>query len=216
MLKKSFLLLSILLISGFGMSSAFAHTTIYIDQYEIEAGWGDEPPVVNLPNKIVIEVAESGEKEGLRIGVNSAFKSMTATLVAGGATKELDINSDPRPGHYYAKILPTKTGSMSVKLVGELNGLPIDVVIPIEDVESQSVIAFPPVSGSSSAGEISAVKNALSSLQKDVSNIKSNVGEVSFTAGGVDIQNAYNFGVFGLSLGAAGVILAVIAMLRRK
>ncbi|MDC0063616.1 hypothetical protein OAJ67_01305 [Candidatus Nitrosopelagicus sp.] len=215
-MKKSFLLLSILLISGFGMSSAFAHTTIYIDQYEIEAGWGDEPPVVNLPNKIVIEVAESGEKEGLRIGVNSAFKSMTATLVAGGATKELDINSDPRPGHYYAKILPTKTGSMSVKLVGELNGLPIDVVIPIEDVESQSVIAFPPVSGSSSAGEISAVKNALSSLQKDVSNIKSNVGEVSLTAGGVDIQNAYNFGVFGLSLGAAGVILAVIAMLRRK
>ena len=198
------------------MSSAFAHTTIYIDQYEIEAGWGDEPPVVNLPNKIVIEVAESGEKEGLRIGVNSAFKSMTATLVAGGATKELDINSDPRPGHYYAKILPTKTGSMSVKLVGELNGLPIDVVIPIEDVESQSVIAFPPVSGSSSAGEISAVKNALSSLQKDVSNIKSNVGEVSLTAGGVDIQNAYNFGVFGLSLGAAGGILAVIAMLRRK
>ena len=198
------------------MSSAFAHTTIYIDQYEIEAGWGDEPPVVNLPNKIVIEVAESGEKEGLRIGVNSAFKSMTATLVAGGATKELDINSDPRPGHYYAKILPTKTGSMSVKLVGELNGLPIDVVIPIEDVESQSVIAFPPVSGSSSAGEISAVKNALSSLQKDVSNLKSNVGEVSLTAGGIDIQNAYNFGVFGLCLGAAGVILAVIAMIRRK
>ena len=216
MLKKYFLFLSVLLISGFGMSSAYGHTTIYLEQYEIEAGWGDEPPVVNLPNKIVIEVAESGEKEGLRIGVNSAFKSMTATLMAGGATKELDINSDPRPGHYYAKIFPTKTGSMSVKLVGELNGLPVDVVIPIEDVESQSIIAFPPVSGSSSAGEISAVKNALSSLQKDVSNIKSNVGDVSLTAGGVDIQNAYNFGVFGLSLGAAGVILAIIAMLRRK
>ena len=198
------------------MSSAYGHTTIYLEQYEIEAGWGDEPPVVNLPNKIVIEVAESGEKEGLRIGVNSAFKSMTATLMAGGATKELDINSDPRPGHYYAKIFPTKTGSMSVKLVGELNGLPVDVVIPIKDVESQSIIAFPPVSGSSSAGEIGAVKNALSSLQKDVSNIKSNVGDVSLTAGGVDIQNAYNFAVFGLSLGAAGVILAIIAMLRRK
>jgi len=198
------------------MSSAFAHTTIHIEQYEIEAGWGEEPPVVNLPNKIVIEVAESGEREGLRTGVNSAFKSMTTTLISGGATKTLDINSDPRPGHYYAKILPTKTGSMSVKLVGELNGLAVDVVIPIEDVESQSVIAFPPVSGSSSAGEIGAVKNALSSLQKDVSNLKSNVGEVSLTAGGIDIQNAYNFGVFGLCLGAAGVILAVIAMIRRK
>ena len=213
---KYFLLLSVLLVSGFVMSSAYAHTTIYIDKYEIEAGWGDEPPIVGLYNKIVVEVAESGEKEGLRTGVTSAFKSMTATLISGGAAKELAINSDPRPGHYYAKILPTKTGSISVKLVGELNGLPIDVVIPIEDVESQSLVEFPPTSGSSSAGEIGALKNALSSLQKDVSNIKSNVGDVSLTAGGIDIENAYNFGVFGLSLGAAAVILAIIAMLRRK
>ena len=215
-MKKSFLLLSVILLSGFGMSSANAHTTVYVDQYEIEAGWGEEPPVVNLPNKVVVEVAISGEKEGLRTGVTNAFKTMTATLISGGAEKTLDINSDPRPGHYYSKILPTKTGSMSLKIQGELNGLPIDVVIPIEDIESQSIIAFPPVSGSSSAGEIGAVKNALSSLQKDVSNLKSNVGEVSLTAGGIDIQNAYNFGVFGLCLGAAGVILAVIAMIRRK
>ena len=198
------------------MSSAYAHTTIHVDKYEIEAGWGDEPPVVGLPNTIVVEVAESGEKEGLRTGVTSAFKSMTATLISGGATKVLDINSDPRPGHYYAKILPTKIGSISVKLVGELNGLPIDVIIPIEDVESQSLIEFPPTSGSSSAGEIGALKNALSSLQKDISNIKSNVGDVNLSAGGADIENAYNFGVFGLSLGAAAVILAIIAMLRRK
>ena len=215
-LKKYFLLLSVLLVSGFVMSAAYAHTTIHIDKYEIEAGWGEEPPVVGLDNTIVVEVAESGEKEGLRTGVTSAFKSMTATLISGGATKVLDINSDPRPGHYYAKILPTKIGSISVKLVGELNGLPIDVIIPIEDVESQSLIEFPPTSGSSSAGEIGALKNALSSLQKDVSNIKSNVGDVSLSAGGIDIENAYNFGVFGLSLGAAGVILAIIAMLRRK
>ena len=198
------------------MSAAYAHTTIHIDKYEIEAGWGEEPPVVGLANTIVVEVAESGEKEGLRTGVTSAFKSMTATLISGGATKVLDINSDPRPGHYYAKILPTKIGSISVKLVGELNGFPIDVITPIEDVESQSLIEFPPTSGSSSAGEIGALKNALSSLQKDVSNIKSNVGDVNLNAGGADIENAYNFGVFGLSLGAAAVILAIIAMLRRK
>ena len=216
LLKKYFFLLSVLLVSGFVMSSAYAHTTIHVDKYEIEAGWGDEPPVVGLSNTIVVEVAESGEKEGLRTGVTSAFKSMTATLISGGATKVLDINSDPRPGHYYAKILPTKTGSISVELVGELNGLSIDVIIPIEDVESQSLIEFPPTSGSSSAGEIGALKNALSSLQKDISNIKSNVGDVNLSAGGVDIENAYNFAVFGLSLGAAAVILAIIAMLRRK
>ena len=214
--NKSIILLSVLIVSGFGFQSAFAHTTIYIEQYEIEAGWGEEPPVVGLPNKVVIEVAESGAKEGLRTGITNAFKTMSATLISGGAEKELDINSDPRPGHYYAKILPTKTGSMSVKLVGEFNGVQVDVVIPIEDIESQSLIEFPLTSGSSSAGEIGAVKNALSSLQKDVSNLKSNVGDVSLTAGGVDIQNAYNFGVFGLCLGAAGVIIAIVAMIRRK
>ena len=53
------------------MSSAYAHTTIYLEQYEIEAGWGEEPPVVNLPNKVVIEVAEFLEKKkDLRIGSN--------------------------------------------------------------------------------------------------------------------------------------------------
>ena len=46
LLKRYFLLLSVLLVSGFVMSSAYAHTTIYIDKYEIEAGWGDEPPFV--------------------------------------------------------------------------------------------------------------------------------------------------------------------------
>ena len=216
LLKKYFLLLSILLVSGFVMSSAYAHTTIHVDKYEIEVGWGNEPPVVGLLNTITLEIHESGDKEGVRTSVINAFKNMQATIISGGATKILDINSDPRPGIYYAKIIPTKTGSMSVEIVGTLNEVEIDNVIPIEDVESTSVLDFPPTSGSSSAGEVGALKNALSSLQKDVSNIKSNVGDVSLSAGGVDIENAYNFGVFGLSLGAAAVILAIIAMLRRK
>ena len=198
------------------MSSAYAHTTIYIDKYEIEAGWGDEPPVVGLPNKITIDVAESGEVKGAKMGVTNAFKNLQATVMSGGASKLLDIGPEQQLGKYSAKILPTKTGSISVQIVGTVNGVEVDVVIPIEDVESQSIIEFPPTSGSSSAGEISALKNALSSLQKDVSNIKSNVGDVSLSAGGIDIENAYNFAVFGLSLGAAGVILAIIAMLRRK
>jgi len=32
----------------------------------------------------------------------------------------------------------------------------------------------------------------------------------------LDTETAYNFGVFGLSLGAASVILAIIAMIKRK
>ena len=184
--------------------------------YEIEVGWQDEPPVVGILNAITIDIREPGDVDGASMGITNAFRNLEATVVYGGASKVLDINTDPRPGHYYAKIIPTKTGSLEVKLVGEINGIEINEVIPIEDVESTSVLDFPATSGSSSGQEVTAIKNALTSLQKDISSIKSQVGGIDTSSGNFDAETAYNFGVFGISLGAAGVILAIIAMLKRK
>ena len=204
-----------LIVLGFGFSSVYAHTTIEVGPYEIEVGWQDEPPVVGILNAITIEIREPGDVEGVSMGITSAFKNLQASVVSGGASKVLDINSDPRPGHYYAKIIPTKTGSLELKLEGEINGVKINDVIPIEDVESTSVLDFPATSGSSGQ-EVSALKNAVTSLQKDVSSIKSQVGGIDTNSGNFNAETAYNFGVFGMSLGAAGVILAIIAMVKRK
>jgi len=201
---------------GFGFSFAYAHTTIQVDPYEIEVGWQDEPPVVGILNAITIDIREPGDVEGVSTGITNGFKKLEASVVSGGASKILDINTDPRPGHYYAKIIPTKTGSLQIELKGEINGVEIDVVIPIEDVESTSVLDFPPTSSSSSGQEVTALKNAVTSLQKDVSSIKSQVGGIDTSSGNFDAETAYNFGVFGISLGAAGIILAIIAMVKRK
>ena len=205
-----------LVVLGFGFSFAYAHTTIQVDPYEIEVGWQDEPPVVGILNAITIDIREPGNVEGVSTGVTNGFKKLEASVVSGGASKVLDINTDPRPGHYYAKIIPTKTGSLQVELKGEINGVEIDTIIPIEDVESTSVLDFPPTSSSSSGQEVTALKNAVTSLQKDVSSIKSQVGGINTNSGNFDAEAAYNFGVFGMSLGAAGVILAIIAMVKRK
>jgi len=167
-------------------------------------------------NAITIEIREPGDVEGVSMGITSAFKNLQVSVVSGGASKVLDINSDPRPGHYYAKIIPTKIGSLELKLEGEINGVKINDVIPIEDVESTSVLDFPITSGSSSGQEVVALKNAVTSLQKDISSIKSQVGGIDTSSGNFDAEAAYNFGVFGMSLGAAGVILAIIAMVKRK
>ena len=202
--------------SNVPFASAYAHTTIEVGPYEIEAGWQDEPPIVGILNAITIDVREPGDVEGTSMGISNAFRNLEATVVYGGASKVLDINTDPRPGHYYAKIIPTKTGSLEVKLVGEINGIEINKVIPIEDVESTSVLDFPATSGSSSGQEVTALKNAVTSMQKDVSLIKSQVGGIDTSSGNFDAETAYNFGVFGISLGAAGVILAIIAMIKRK
>ena len=200
--KYAFFAIMGLVVLGFGFTFAYAHTTIQIDPYEIEIGWQDEPPVVGILNAITIDIREPGDVEGVSTGVINAFKKLDASVVSGGASKVLDINTDPRPGHYYAKIIPTKTGSLEVKLTGEINGVQINTIIPIEDVESTSVLDFPPTSTSSS----------VTSLQKDISSIKAQ----GSTSTGSDEGAAYNFAVFGISLGAAGVILAIIAMVKRK
>jgi len=210
--KYAFFAIVGLVVLGFGFTFAYAHTTIQIDPYEIEVGWQDEPPVVGILNAITIDIREPGDVEGVSTGVINAFKKLDASVVSGGASKVLDINTDPRPGHYYAKIIPTKTGSLEVKLVGEINGVQINTIIPIEDVESTSVLDFPPTSTSSSGQEVTALKNAVTSLQQDISSIKAQ----GSTSTGSDEGIAYNFAVFGISLGAAGVILAIIAMVKRK
>ena len=208
-------ILFILIIGGLGYSTAFAHTTVHVEQYEIEVGWEIEPPVVGFRNAIVYEISES-PSEGVKTGIISAFKNLESTIRMGGAEKELTIDSDPRPGHYFSKIIPTKTGSLSIILKGDIDGVPIDVDIPIEDVETTAILDFPQSSGSSSGQEVAALKNAMSSLQQDVTEIKSKIGGIDSSSGEINSEAAYNFGVFGLSLGAAGVILAIIAMLKRK
>ncbi|MHA7648177.1 hypothetical protein [Nitrosopumilus sp. S4] len=189
---------------------SFAHTTVEVDKYHIEVGWGLEPPVVGIRNDIVFKITEAGDTEGSRKGVTSAFKNLEATVVFGGVTKIIDVSGDPRPGYYFSPIIPTKTGTYFMDLKGEIAGIPIDVEIPIEDVESKSVLNFPPQS-SESSGDIAALKNAISGIQKDVTQLKS--GEMTVTSDG---GAAYDFAIFGLSIAAAAIILAIIALVKRK
>ena len=208
-------ILVILLIGSLGYSSVYAHTTVHVEQYEIEVGWDVEPPVVGFRNVLVYEISES-PSEGLKTGVINAFKNLEATIKFGGVTKTLDINSDPRPGHYFSKIIPTRTGSFVVELQGDIDGVSVDIELHPEAVENTAVLDFPQSSGSSSDQEVTALKNAMSSLQQDITDIKSKISGIDSSSGEINTETAYNFGVFGLTLGAAGVILAIIAMLKRK
>ena len=190
---------------------SFAHTTVHVEQYEIEVGWGIEPPVVGIRNDLVLKITEPGETEGTKKGVTSVFRDVDATVLFGGATKKIDINSDPRPGYYFSSIIPTKTGTYMVELKGEINDVLIDIKIPVEDVEPTAILDFPPTSSEGTA-DIAALKNAISSLQQDVSNLKSGDTTISVSEGGA----AYDFAILGLSIAAASIILTIIALIKRK
>ena len=203
-------LLVLFLVLG-SLTPVSAHTTVKVDRISIDAGWGIEPPVVGIRNDFVFKVTEPGETEGSYKGITSAFKNLEATAMYGGAIKKIDINSDPKPGYYFSPVIPTKTGTITIDLKGEIDGIIVDVQIPIEDVESTAILDFPQRNMQTSDSEVSALKNALSSLQKDVTSMKSD-SSVSVSGSGTN----YDFAVFGMSLGAAGVILAVISMTRKQ
>jgi hypothetical protein len=209
--KIGFFGLAAILLSIGMIIPSFAHTTVHVEQYEIEAGWAIEPPVVGIRNDIMLKFIERGENEGTFTGVTSVFKSVDATVMFGGASKKIDVNSDPKPGYYFSPIIPTKTGTYLVELKGEIRGTPIDIKIPVEDVEPTAVLDFPP-SSSEGATDVAALKNAISSLQQDVSKLKSGETTVSSSNGG----EAYDFAIFGLSIAAAAIILAIIALIKRK
>ena len=82
------------------IAPSFAHTTVHVEQYEIEVGWGIEPPIVGIRNDLVFKITEPGDTEGTHKGVTSVFKNTDATVMFGGATKKIDINSDSRLGYY--------------------------------------------------------------------------------------------------------------------
>jgi len=127
-----------LLIIGFSFSFAYAHVTIEVGSYEVVVGWQDEPPIVGILNAITIDVREPGDVEGAYTGVTNAFRNLDATVISGGISKSLDIQAGKYPAEYYGEIIPTNIGQVEVKLVGEINGIEIDEIIRIEDVETGS------------------------------------------------------------------------------
>lgn len=191
------------------VSQAFAHTTVEVEPYKIEVGWGLEPPVVGIRNDFVFKITEPGDAPGQYKGVTNAFKNVESTALFGGLSKKIDINSDPKIGYYFSPVIPTKSGTYIVNLKGEINGVPIDVKIPVEDVESTAVLDFPQTSGSSSDQDVTALKNAISSLQREVSSMKDGTENIN---GGA----AYDFTIFGLSIATAAIILAIVALIKRK
>lgn len=189
--------------------TALAHTTVSVGPYDIEVGWGLEPPVVGIWNTFVFHVTESGAQEGVKTGVINAFKDMRATATFGGATKMLEVNSDVRPGYYFANVIPTRTGSFSVLLEGEISGTVVDVDVPIEDVESTALLDFPTLESTSNQ-DVDALKAAITSMQADIDRMEAE-GHSTGPAGGV----TYDMAIMGVSLAAAAVVLSVLALIRR-
>jgi hypothetical protein len=151
--KNHIIIISFILIFlfsvGFSMQLVYGHTEIKVGNYTIEAGWSNEPALINNLNEIVISVVENDSP------VRNAMKDLFISINYGGINKKLNfIPSEESAGLYLADIIPSKLGTYSLNLKGAVGTQSINNDIPIEEVEDAKKLTFPVSEGSTSLENI--------------------------------------------------------------
>jgi hypothetical protein len=172
--------------------NVLAHVSTEYGNITVQAGWDQEPPLVDEINDVVVGVTrESDLGNSTAIPVRNALADMNIMVKYGGMTKALDfVPSQEQEGWYEAKILPTRIGSYSLALNGTIQNQPISDEVQIEDVESTQKVSFPEVSSSSSSSDSSngatgtnllngQISNILNQITNDINNIRDDIGDIN-------------------------------------
>jgi hypothetical protein len=168
--------------------TAFAHERIEVGDYVFVLGWVDEPPLVGLRNAAFIEITLKSDGSP----VTGAEASLAAAVAYGGQSRDLVFRPLGEPGQYAADFIPTRRGIYTLKLTGALGEQPIDISGEIEEVLSAASAQFP--EEQPTAGE----------LLQALDEVRGEIG------------SARLFGIVGLLLGAIGVVLAGVALSRKR
>jgi hypothetical protein len=215
--------------------TALAHVSNKYGNITVQAGWDQEPPLVDEINDIVIGVTrESGLVNGSAIPVRNALADMSIVVKYGGVTKSFDfVPSQEQAGWYEAKILPTRIGSYSLELNGTIQSQLISDEVQIEDVESKQKVSFPEInSGSGSSGGATnanlvngQISNILNQITNDINNIRNDIGILAESNSNIQegIQNvkdiadrSYMLAITAIGVGAAGILIAAAALVRTR
>lgn len=148
---------------GFSIQSVYGHTEIKVGNYTIEAGWSNEPPLINNLNELVIFIFENDSP------VRNAMKDLSVSINYGGINKKLNfLPSEESVGQYLADIIPSNLGTYSLNLKGAIGTQSINNDIQIEEVEDTKKLTFPIVSESSNSLEN--IGKQITPIMKDLSN----------------------------------------------
>jgi hypothetical protein len=223
-----------------GLNSPFqkvlAHVSTEYGNITVQAGWDQEPPLVDEINDIVVGVTrESDLGNNSAIPVRNALADMNIMVKYGGVTKSLDfVPSQEKEGWYEAKILPTRIGSYSLVLNGTIQDQPINDEVQIEDVESTQRISFPEASGGGGGSSNAAtntnllsgqISNILNQITNDINNIRDDIGTLAESNSNIqesiqDVKESadrsYILAMTAIGVGAAGILIAAAALARTR
>ena len=150
---------------GFSIQLVYGHTEIKVGNYTLEAGWSNEPPLINNLNEVVLSVLENDSP------VRNAMKDLSISINYGGVSKKVNfLPSEESAGSYLTDIIPSKLGTYSLNLKGTIGTQSINNDIQIEDIEDATKLTFPLVSAEDSSENIENIGKQIAPLMKDLSN----------------------------------------------
>ena len=212
-----------------------AHVSNEYGNITIQAGWDQEPPLVDEINDIVVGVTrESDLGNSSAIPIRNALSDIDIMVKYGGVTKSLDfVPSQEQQGWYEARILPTRIGSYNLVLNGTIQNQPISDEVQIEDVESKQGISFPETDSGSGNGAAATntnllggqISNILGQITNDIDNVRADIETLAEANSNIqkEIQGfkdaadrSYLLAITAIGVGAAGIIIAAAALARTR
>jgi hypothetical protein len=191
-------------------ASAVAHETAKAGDLALEVRWGTDPAYVGQLNTVQLVVTREPDGDP----VNDPGAELVATVSYGDRSQEFPLAptyypelGTGTPGEYAALVIPTAPGDYTFRVTGTIEGVKVDLEVEsspktFSPVEEASAVQFPvKVPGTEQVAQRLEAELARVATADDVS---------------AEVSSAKTIGYVGIAVGAVGVALAVVALLRRR
>ncbi len=185
---------------------ASAHVAREVGNYHFLVGWGAEPAIAGQLNSVQLVLTSRGTAKPV-LDLSSAFR-VTVEFGTQKMSLALEPTFDPdsgvgTPGDYRAWLIPTAPGNYTFHFTGKIGPQSVDESFTsspttFATVEDPASIQFPVKAPSSTqlAQRLDAQLPRLATADQ--------------------VSTARTFGLIGIALGALGLVVAGVAVARRK
>ena len=187
-----------------------AHETATAGDLALELGWGTEPAYAGQLNSVQLIVTHKADGDP----INDAGALLAATVSYGDQQQEFQLTptydaeaGTGTPGEYAALVIPTAPGDYTFHVTGTVEGVKVDLKV------ASSPKTFSPVEDASAAQfpvKVPGTDQVAQRLDKELARVATADDVTS------QVSSAKTLGYVGIAVGAVGVVLAAVALLRRR
>jgi hypothetical protein len=187
----------------FGLAGvASAHEEREIGAFNVEVGFGDEPPYAGFKNSVQLVLSDASGNPvtdlGDTLSVDVTTGDQTTTLAI---EPNFEVGGDGTPGDYRAWFIPTRPGTYSFHFTGSIKGQKVDETFTsspttFDDVVDPTQAEFPVKDPT--LGQVS------QRIDQEVPRLNSAIASAEQKAKD-DVKSARLLAIVGIALGALGV-----------